>query len=414
MPIDPNIILGIRQAQISQQDPLSQFAKATALKQSMTAGDVQALQAQQARQSMSDEEAVRGAFRQSGGDNARLRALLTEGGQYKQLQALDAAELARREKESVIGKNTAATEKSKYDVAIDGIQRRASVLSLANPQNWSQVRRQIAMENPQAAAAMPEQFDPTFVQMQIAQGQTIAQRLADQRARETQQNVIRGQDMTAATARRGQDITARGQNMTDARARETLTAGRWQNDLDRGIQINMATGETRPITQGGAPIDLKAGKPTDTQNISAGYASRMANSERIISDLERQSPEIGKPGLTETTLRGLPGESGKMSSNLAMSKDRQSYRQAQEDWVRAKLRKESGAVIADEEMDREIRVYFPQIGDDPATVKQKADSRKVAERSMVQSAGSAKVDGGGFPDLSAIDAEIERRKKAKK
>jgi hypothetical protein len=96
----------------------------------------------------------------------------------------------------------------------------------------------------------------------------------------------------------------------------------------------------------------------------------------------------GKPGVVESMAATVPMV-GKLGANVARSEERQKYRQAQEDWVRAKLRKESGAVIADEEMDREIRVYFPQLGDTPAVIKQKKESRKVAQDAMLRSAGKA-------------------------
>jgi hypothetical protein len=80
---------------------------------------------------------------------------------------------------------------------------------------------------------------------------------------------------------------------------------------------------------------------------------------------------------------------GKLGANVSRDAERQKYRQAQEDWVRSKLRKESGAVIADEEMDREIRVYFPQLGDKQAVIDQKKDARKVALSAMFKSAGRA-------------------------
>jgi hypothetical protein len=65
------------------------------------------------------------------------------------------------------------------------------------------------------------------------------------------------------------------------------------------------------------------------------------------------------------------------------------HRQAQEDWVRAKLRKESGAVIADEEMEREIATYFPKPGDTPQVIKQKAKARETAIQGMKKAAGPA-------------------------
>ena len=57
--------------------------------------------------------------------------------------------------------------------------------------------------------------------------------------------------------------------------------------------------------------------------------------------------------------------------------------------MRAKLRKESGAVIGDDEMEREIRTYFPQPGDKPEVLKAKAGSRSIAEAAMRKAGGRA-------------------------
>jgi hypothetical protein len=74
-----------------------------------------------------------------------------------------------------------------------------------------------------------------------------------------------------------------------------------------------------------------------------------------------------------------------------MTPDQARYRQAQEDWVRAKLRKESGAAIGKEEMEREIATYFPQVGEGPEVRAQKRQARAVAVEAMRASAGKATV-----------------------
>lgn len=125
-------------------------------------------------------------------------------------------------------------------------------------------------------------------------------------------------------------------------------------------------------------------KITDAGRLASGFASRMEESEKIF--IKNKKGE--KPGLKESAAATLPLV-GKIASNVARDPVRQKYRQAQEDWVRSKLRKESGAVIGDEEMDREIRVYFPQIGDSKEVISQKEDSRKIAIDAMRQSAGPA-------------------------
>jgi hypothetical protein len=121
---------------------------------------------------------------------------------------------------------------------------------------------------------------------------------------------------------------------------------------------------------------------SDTEQMTAGYASRMLNAENIITDVG----EAGNPGWASQITGAVAGDAMK---SVVMSEAQQKHRQAQEDWVRAKLRKESGAVIADEEMEREIRTYFPMPWDKPDTIKQKAQARAVAIRAMEKTAGPA-------------------------
>jgi hypothetical protein len=230
MPIDPSIILGVKPARVA--DPLEGAQKSLALQGLLGQQEMQRMQLDQARRAEADEQAVKEAYRQSGGDSNALRALLTGRGAYKQIQALDKADLEKRNTEAQIGQRTAQADKAKYDIAIDKIQRGASILSTAQDQaSYDSARRQLAMTlGPEVLQGMPDQFDPRFVQAKIAEGQTIAQRLADQRARETQQitirgqdmtqqTAVRGQDMTAATAREGQRVTMRGQDIGAATAR---------------------------------------------------------------------------------------------------------------------------------------------------------------------------------------------------
>lgn len=209
----------------------------------------------------------------------------------------------------------------------------------------------------------------------LAKTNTPDAMLTDTRAREE------------GAANRG--VTMRGQNMADARAREQTEQGRWTNDLVRGVQVNSATGETRPITANGKPIGPKDDAP-EAMLKAAGYADRMKKASVLLDKFAA----AGKPGLAESGLQQLPKGAGNIAANLARSPERQQYRQAQEDWVRAKLRQESGAVIADEEMAREIRTYFPEIGDSDAVVKQKSAARKTAEQAMITAAGKAAKSSG--------------------
>jgi hypothetical protein len=145
------------------------------------------------------------------------------------------------------------------------------------------------------------------------------------------------------------------------------------------------TGETFSFDENGQPTAHEgaiAPKPaaekasTESERSSAGYLGRMEATEKNLKDAEPLplSKQFGMnkaPGIT----------------NMTLSPAQQVQYQQQEDWVRAKLRKESGAVIGDEEMAREIRTYFPQAGDSQAVRNQKAQSRAQAREQMKSSAG---------------------------
>ena len=145
-------------------------------------------------------------------------------------------------------------------------------------------------------------------------------------------------------------------------------------------------------------------KPTEGERNAAGFVQRMEASEQMIDKLENKiakqqmqpsgkvvmgdAKKVGEPYATELTqfMGGLP-LFGEYARTKAMTSEQQQYRQAQENWVRANLRKESGAVIGAEEMDKEIATYFPIPGNDPITIQQKKVARLVTMDSMKKAAG---------------------------
>lgn len=138
-----------------------------------------------------------------------------------------------------------------------------------------------------------------------------------------------------------------------------------------------------------------ASKPTDQQLAAQSFLDRMLNASGTINKLEGTGYAPGVPqAIVEGAGRipligGVAKLAGTMAGNLAYPQAPQ-YRQAQEEWVRAKLRKESGAVISDAEMDGEIRTYFPQAGDPDQVIKQKARSRAAAEQAIAKQAGGVR------------------------
>lgn len=140
-------------------------------------------------------------------------------------------------------------------------------------------------------------------------------------------------------------------------------------------------------------------KPTEGEKNAAGFAQTMefaeANLNKITNQVAKEKlagKNVGEPYETARTqfLGGIP-LAGDYLKNVGSSKQQNLYRQAQENWVRAKLRKESGAAIGKDEMEKEISTFFPTAGEsnNPEIVAQKAMARKVAIESMKKAAGNA-------------------------
>lgn len=127
------------------------------------------------------------------------------------------------------------------------------------------------------------------------------------------------------------------------------------------------------------------GKPlTEVQGKAYGFANRMAAAEKILSD----PSTIESPSAIEGIAGSIPFVGG-YAANVARPAARQRQVQAEDNWISANLRLESGAVIGKEEMELERRKYFPQIGDSPEVIAQKSEARRVAQQSVAKQAGSS-------------------------
>lgn len=191
------------------------------------------------------------------------------------------------------------------------------------------------------------------------------------------------------------------------------------NGLTTIADPNSPTG-TSYIRQGdavGKPAPATSvNKPSDGEQMAKGYHDRMVAAEQLLTSIG----EKGYPTEQTSGAASIPliGDYLKRKSSTA---EQQKFEQAQRDWVRSKLRKESGAVIGEQEMKDEIRTYFPQPGDTPEVIAQKAQARQVAIQAMrdaagpaigKQPAGQSKKDG----NLSADEQRelMELRKRFKK
>lgn len=168
------------------------------------------------------------------------------------------------------------------------------------------------------------------------------------------------------------------------------------NRPDIKFMTDPVTGQTRifQVPVGGVPRDITSevgitqtqpmnpystGKMSEAQNKDALYAARMMNAENVLSE-----PPVVEAAQSRTQ-RGLG--SVPIFGGSLVSSDYQRYDQAQRDFVNATLRRESGAAIAQSEFENANKQYFPQPGDGPAVIRQKAINRAEAIKGFAAGAG---------------------------
>jgi hypothetical protein len=164
---------------------------------------------------------------------------------------------------------------------------------------------------------------------------------------------------------------------------------RYQQDRDAAAAAN------KP------PADAKPEKPTDQQLATGSFLARMQSATKVLDAVEKKySP--GGDQTAANVFRSLPvigGAAGYAydSARNAVSPAPAMYNNAQDAWIRAKLRKESGAVIGAEEMEAEKRTFFPQPNDPPEVRKQKKKLREEVEKSMEVAARGGYQGAGSDP-----------------
>jgi hypothetical protein len=122
--------------------------------------------------------------------------------------------------------------------------------------------------------------------------------------------------------------------------------------------------------------DAAGGKKTEVQAKSEKFGNSMEQSEKTIKDLEGQGTSlIGK------IAGGVP------LGNYVQSAEFQKYTQAKNKFITAVLRDQSGAAIGTPEFVRYEKELFPQPGDGPEVIKQKAEARRIEIEGMKKAAG---------------------------
>lgn len=162
-------------------------------------------------------------------------------------------------------------------------------------------------------------------------------------------------------------------------------------ETDQGLMaFNPKTMQMTPVVgKDGQPL-TKSGKPTEGETNAAGFASRMVAAESITSKLATgNAPKFGEAITSVIPLIGKAIPEIIPQAVGGLSPERRQYLQAANNFIRANLRKESGAAIGADEWTQEFINYFPQYNDDEQTIKQKAIFRNILTQNMIGAAGKS-------------------------
>ena len=120
-------------------------------------------------------------------------------------------------------------------------------------------------------------------------------------------------------------------------------------------------------------------EPKQFQFAAAGYAARLVQSNQIFDSLESQI----------SSLSGINLLAERLKPNILKSDFIRQQEQAENNFINALLRRESGAAVSDIERNEYRKQYFPQPGDDATTLAQKKLNRQIAEQALTKEAGPA-------------------------
>lgn len=131
----------------------------------------------------------------------------------------------------------------------------------------------------------------------------------------------------------------------------------------------------------------------------AGIAAQAAEAERkaaaffiraLGSNRSYEGTGVGPRSYVGETLHDwAPSLLNQLPSGVGNSPERQVADSAQDEFIAASLRQDSGAAIPEEELERQRRIYFPQPGDGPEVIAQKGAARRRALEGLINSAGRA-------------------------
>lgn len=149
-----------------------------------------------------------------------------------------------------------------------------------------------------------------------------------------------------------------------------------------------------PGGPGDPKVKAEGGPVTEDMRKSAGYAFRMDNALRLITQLTGKNPAADTPNLIPTLAGKIP-VIGDTAQTILTDANRQRVENAQLDALDAALTLATGAAYTKEQLKGLAKSYFPQYGEtDPQVIADKRQRLKEIIDTAKMRAGKAFPEGG--------------------
>jgi hypothetical protein len=149
--------------------------------------------------------------------------------------------------------------------------------------------------------------------------------------------------------------------------------------------------------------------PTESERTAGFLTSRLQGSLSQLKAVTGQAPSAASPNIGAEAVKLLTGSD--YLKNLANPETRQQVEAAQLELLDAALTLGTGAAYTREQLENYQKSYFPQLGDKPGTIKDKANRlNKLLESAQIKAGRAAPQERPAFDIDAAIKQELERRK----
>lgn len=415
MPIDSNIALSVKPVQI--QNPMDQYAQFAQVQQAQNQNRLADLMFSEKQRELAADNALAGLLSAGKSGADITNGLASQGFGNKAIAYTKQLQETEKQKADIAKTNAEASKfnveaaQKKFDIAGQAFGFVRANPTLENAHAALDYLAQHGLYTPEQVAQSKAQLaaDPSKIPALAEQAFRSALSAKDQLAKYETRNLggttdtlqidpVTGKTMVVNSVKNtvSPDAALSSSTQLKTTAMNNAVAMRGQDkptwDSERGVFVSPNGAAIQVKGADGQPIGPKDKPLTEDQGKATTFAARMVDANRTLSELEAK-------GITSKDL-STQAAASKLTNWLA-SPDGQRYRQAQENWVTANLRKESGAVIGKDEMSAEIQKYFPIPGDSPGVIAQKSKARAVAQQGMMTQAGPGAKQVGAISSAGA-------------